>query len=85
MSAGISKSELDVIFSRLGNATCEVMGDFDFVRCVVEDNRVYCTDADGDVYTMPLPEKIPVTECPACVIKKLLAKEMNRGAALHEL
>lgn len=49
------------------------MGDFDFDKCTVENDMLYCTDKDGDVYEMPLPKKITVYECSACTLKKLLA------------
>lgn len=51
------------------------MGMFNFVKCVVEKNKVYCTDADGNIYEMPLPKKISVPDCPACVIQKFLAQK----------
>jgi hypothetical protein len=50
------------------------MSEFDFVKCVIEDDRVYCTDAAGDIYEMPLPKKISVHDCPVCVIRKFLSK-----------
>jgi hypothetical protein len=53
------------------------MSEFDFVRCVVDNEHVYCTDAEGNVYRIPLPEEIPVSECPQQVLKRLLA--VHRG------
>jgi hypothetical protein len=54
------------------------MGDFDFVKCVVENEKVYCTDAEGNIYEMPLPKKISVHECPQCAVTKLLAVRAKR-------
>jgi hypothetical protein len=49
------------------------MGNFEFSTCVVELGFVYCLDKEGNIYKMPLPEKVSVSECPECAIKALLA------------
>jgi hypothetical protein len=51
------------------------MGVFDFVKYVVEKDKVYCTDMKGNIYEMYLPKKISVPDCPACVIRKFLAQK----------
>jgi hypothetical protein len=61
-----------------------VMGVFDFVKCVVEEDRVYCTDAEGNIYEMPLPKKISVPDCPTRVIQKFLAQKDARAAMRGE-
>jgi hypothetical protein len=46
---------------------------FDFTRCVVEEEKVYCTDANGSIYVMSQPERIPVSDCPVGVVERFLA------------
>jgi hypothetical protein len=56
------------------------MNEFDFDKCVAENGKVYCTDMEGNVYEMPMPKKIEISDCPACAIKKLLSKNnIRRG------
>jgi hypothetical protein len=57
------------------------MGVFDFTKYVVKEDKVYCTDAEGDIYEVSFPKKIPVSDCPACVIKMFLAQK-DRGDAV---
>jgi hypothetical protein len=57
------------------------MGVLDFTKFVVAENKVYCTDAEGNIYEMPLPKKIAVPDCPAGVIKTFLAQKDEGDAA----
>jgi hypothetical protein len=54
-----------------------VMGIFNFVKCIIENDKVYCTDADGNIYVMSLPKEISVGDCPPDVIRELLAVGMS--------
>lgn len=53
------------------------MGIFNFVKCIIENDKVYCTDADGNIYVMSLPKEISVGDCPPDVIRELLAVGMS--------
>jgi hypothetical protein len=58
-----------------GQGHAEEMSRFNFVKRAVENGTVYCLDAAGDIYEMPLPKKISVNACPASVVKKFLSKD----------
>jgi hypothetical protein len=50
------------------------MREFDFVKGVIEDDRMYCVSAAGDIYEMSAPERIDAHNCPNSVIRKFLSK-----------
>jgi hypothetical protein len=54
------------------------MNIFDFAKCVVKGGYAYCTDFEGNIYKMPLPEQVDIDGCPKCVIKELLSMRINK-------
>jgi hypothetical protein len=49
-------------------------GRFNFVRCAAENGAVYCLDAEGGIWELPLPKRISAYECPATALKSFLSK-----------